>query len=403
VCRSSTLREREEPYNLLIELARGELNHLRTQTAEWETIGLEVADPDRAEMAAMTRQFGQALYAGTAAESDQLSQDVLARTYRLGERIARTFADQLFHTRLGEVEKLPTRLGCRLSRVPPPEHRDIIQATFSAVRLVPAWGEIESTESHYDWAEFDALVDWAEGAGLAVSAGPLIDLGGVVPDWFRQWSGDLPSVAAFACDFVETTIRRYQGRVGTWQVFAGFNHHEMLGLSEDDRIRLAARLLDSARQADPSGNWVAGIAQPWGDYLASDDHTYSPLVFADTLMRAGFNLAAIELEMLIAPGVRGSQPRDPLEVFRVLELFGVLGVSLEATLGTPLRPPSPSPEGWVESALGLALSLPQVSAVFWEAWVDDSTARVPGVALVDAGGPAPVVDVLRGLRERALE
>jgi len=403
LCRSSTLRERTEPYNLLIELARGELNQVRTQTAEWQMIGLEITDADRTELRAVVHQFGTALFADTPPESDRLSQDVLARTYRLGERIARTFADQLFHTRLCETGKLPTRLGCRLSRVPPPEEQELIRETFSAVRLVPEWRTIEATESHYDWSQFDALVEWAEEAGLAISAGPLIDLGGVFPDWFRQWSGDLPSVAAFTCDFVETTIRRYQGRIGTWQVFAGVNHQEALGLTEDDRIRLAARLLDSARQADPLGTWVAGIAQPWGDYLGSDEHTYSPLVFADTLMRAGFNLAAIELELLIAPGTRGSWPRDPLEVFRVLELFGVLGVPLEVSLGTSLQSSSPSPDGWAETALGVALALPQVVAVYWETWADDSTARVPGVALMEAGSPAALVDVLRGLRQRALE
>lgn len=403
LCRSSTLRERADPYNLVLELARGELNHVRTQTAEWETIGLELTDADRAELRSVVHQFGTALFADHPAESDRLCQDVLARSYRLGDRVARTFADQLFHTRLSETGKLPTKLGCRLSRMPPPEEREIIRETFSAVRIVPEWGKIEASESSYDWTELDALVDWAEKSGLAITVGPLIDLGGVFPDWFRQWSGDLPSVAAFTCDFVETTIRRYQGRIGTWQVFAGFNHQEVLGLTEDDRIRLAARLLDSARQADPLGTWVMGIAQPWGDYLGTDDHMYSPLVFADTLMRAGFNLAAIELELLIAEGPRGSLPRDPLEVFRILELFAVLGVPLEATLGTPLRANSPSPEGWAETSLGVVLALPQVAAVYWETWADDSTARVPGVALVEAGSPAALVDVLRGLRQRALE
>lgn len=403
LCRSSTLRERAEPYNLLLELARGELNHVRTQTAEWEAIGLELTDGDQNELRAVVRQFGTALFSENPAESDRLCQDVLVRTYRLGERVARTFADQLFHTRLSETGKLPTKLGCRLSRVPPPEERELIRETFSAVRLVPEWGTIEANESNYNWSEFDALVDWAEESGLAITAGPLIDLGAVLPEWFRQWSGDLPSVAAFACDFVETTIRRYQGRIGTWQVFAGFNHQEVLGLTEDDRIRLAARLLDSARQADPLGTWIVGLAQPWGDYLGTDEHTYSPLVFADTLMRAGFNLAAIELELLIAPGPRGSMPRDPLEVFRILELFAVLGVPLEATLGTPLRTNAPLPEGWVETALGVALALPQVAAVYWETWADDPTARVPGVALVEAGSPAALIDVLRGLRQRALE
>ena len=40
VVATTTLRERPEPYRLLVELARGKLNQLRTQSAEWQAIGL---------------------------------------------------------------------------------------------------------------------------------------------------------------------------------------------------------------------------------------------------------------------------------------------------------------------------------------------------------------------------
>jgi hypothetical protein len=43
VVSTTTLREREEPYRLLVELARGKLNQVRTQTAEWQSIGLRTA------------------------------------------------------------------------------------------------------------------------------------------------------------------------------------------------------------------------------------------------------------------------------------------------------------------------------------------------------------------------
>ena len=40
VTATSTLRERAEPYNLLLELARGKLNQVRSQSAEWIEDGL---------------------------------------------------------------------------------------------------------------------------------------------------------------------------------------------------------------------------------------------------------------------------------------------------------------------------------------------------------------------------
>src|SRR5262249_25422526 len=40
---SATLMERSAPYNLLIELARGKVNQVRNQLAEWRAIGLQVS------------------------------------------------------------------------------------------------------------------------------------------------------------------------------------------------------------------------------------------------------------------------------------------------------------------------------------------------------------------------
>jgi hypothetical protein len=293
----------------------------------------------------------------------------------------------LLLTRLAESGKLITGVGGRLSRVPSADEQARIAEACTAVRLVPDWRSIEPTEAGYDWAEFDALVDWATKAELQVSIGPLIDLGGSLPDWLAEWDGDLPSVAAFTCDFAETVVRRYQDRANTWQVFSGFNHADALGLGEDDRIRLAARLLEAARQADPQGEWVIGLAQPWGDYLATEDYTYSPLVFADTLMRAGFTLAALDLELLFDGSGRASRPRDPLEVYRTLELFSVLGIPLEVTIGTKPSPDGGHP-GFEEAALGLAVALPQVRSVFWQRFADP------------VGADPPIPPVLEKIRQR---
>jgi hypothetical protein len=387
VCLSATLREQPGPYFLLLELARGKLNQVRNLTAEWESIGMAVEASDRADLDEATRLFGRAVIDPADPAGTTAAARVLEISLRLADRLTRGFAEQLLLTRLAESGKLITGVGCRLSRVPSADEQARIAEACTAVRLVPDWRAIEPTEAGYDWAEFDALVDWATRAGLQVSIGPLIDLGGSFPDWLAEWDGDLPSVAAFTCDFAETVIRRYHDRVNTWQVFSGFNHADALGLGEDDRIRLAARLLEAARQADPHGEWVIGLAQPWGDYLASEDYTYSPLVFADTLMRAGFTLAALDLELLFDGSGRASRPRDPLEVYRTLELFSVLGIPLEVTVGT--RPsPDGGPLGFEEAALGLAVALPQIRSVFWQRFADPT----------DSGPPVP--PVLEKLRQR---
>jgi hypothetical protein len=364
VCLSATLCERPEPYHLIVELARGKLNQVRSLSAEWESIGMAVDETDRVELTEATRLFGRAVIDPNGEESVPLATRVLELSLRLADRLTRAFAEQLLHTRLVESGKLSTGVGYRLLQVPPADVQDQIAGSCNAVRLVPDWRAIEPTEAGYDWSAFDALVDWATGAGLKVSVGPLIDLGGPLPDWLTEWTGDLPSVAAFTCDFAETVIRRYQDRVKVWQVFAGFNHADVLGLGEDDRIRLAARLLDAARQTTPEAEWVIGLSQPWGDYLVSEDYTYSPLVFADTLMRAGFTLTALDLDLSVSGNGQPDRRRDPLEVYRVLDLFGVLGLPLEVTFDEGAPADAPGLPRWDDTALSLAVALPQLRAVF---------------------------------------
>ena len=68
----------------------------------------------------------------------------------------------------------------------------------------------------------------------------------------------------------------------------------ILSLGEDELLWLTVRLVEAARQVDPGLELIVGIAQPWGEYMALEDRIHSPFIFADTLIRAGLNLAAFK-------------------------------------------------------------------------------------------------------------
>ena len=374
VLMSTTLRERPEPYSFLVELVRGKVNQVRTQVAEWESAGLEITTEEAAQSRAITKAFGEIALRAVDGEPVNQVDDLLADAYQFGERMTGRFNALLMSSRIEDSGPPTTRLGASVSSVPGPEATAAYKKAFNAVRLVPSWKSIEPTEARCVWDEFDAVVDWAEDAGLAISIGPLIDLtAGSCPDWLAQWDGDLPSLAAFVCDFVETIISRYRERVNDWQIFAGLNHRDVMNLTEDDRLRLAARLLESARQSAPEALLGMSIALPWGDYLVTDEYTYSPLVFADTLLRGGFSIATVELELLTGHGPRASLPRSVLDTYRLLDLFALLGVPLELRLGRETdeasEPAAPkcSP-GWVSGVLDLGVSVQQVEAIYWAAW-----------------------------------
>jgi hypothetical protein len=387
VVTSGTLRLARDPYQLLTELARGAVNRVRSLVAMFHAVGLPVPQPLIDAVGRVSKQFGRV---ALKSETDTaVVCEVIDAACELADNCASRLTDYRLQARLEMDGPLTTRLGVRLAHLPPPAEREALAAALHAVRIVPRWRDIEPRESTFNWAPLDAMVEWASAAGLEVSIGPLIDLAdGPFPDWLAPSHGDLPNLAAYLSDFVATVIHRYKGDVRHWQAFAGFNHADALGLSEDDRIRLAARVLEAVTESDPKGERSFAVSQPWGEYLSSEDHTYSPLVFADTLLRAGFQVAAVDLELLAGGGAGGGFSRDPLDVLQLFEQYGQLGLPLELTMASP-----------VPDLLKTVVGAPSVRAVYWDTWSpSDPAGRVPLLALCGADGADERLAHMRSVR-----
>jgi hypothetical protein len=417
---SSTLRESDEPYRLLIELARGKLNQVRSQTAEWEGIGLHLPPGYEQSLNETTRHFSRALLAPPSPESDSIATRVLESAFGLGDSLVREFIAQMFDTRHHEEGLLDTRLAARTVNGAGDLAAEYARS-FNASQIAFRWRDIEPEESHYDWATPDAAIATAKAAELPITGGPVIDLAGeMIPSWATSWKDDVPTLAAFMCDFLETAIGRYKNDIHRWIVCAGFNQADSLGLDDDSRLRLAFRLFEAAAQIDPNLELVLSVAQPWGDYLANENRTISPLTFPDDLIRAGLRVSAVELEIRAGGGPRVSLPRDLLDTSRLVNLFGLLGVPIEVVLSlpssadanpdslygksiwTPASKNSLTPEGqaeWCASFAALALCTPHVRAVTWDHWSDAEPHLTPTGGLIDAkGNPRPALSRLRTLR-----
>jgi hypothetical protein len=427
VVSSTTLRERSEPYRLLVELARGKLNQVRGQAVEWQGLGLRTGPDFDQTLLDATRTFGRAALAATPAEADAQATRVLELAHGLADRLVRDYVDQRLATRHGTEGLLDTRLAARHARALRGAALAEYARAFNAASVTFRWRDVEPNEAQYDWTEADAAVAAAVSAGLPVTIGPVIDLApGMMPGWAAGWESDLPALAAFMCDYLETAVSRYKGDVRRWVVCAGFNHADAVGLGDDDRLRLAFRLFEAAAQVDPNLELILSVAQPWGDYLVVDDQTISPVTFPDDLVRAGVRLAAVELEFRIGTRPRGSLPRDLLDTARVLDVFGMLGLPLEVVLSTPSSADTdrqatdhkqtvwrhgwragPSPEEqaeWGAAFAALALCWPQVRAVTWDHWSDAEPHLVPFGGLLDANGRAkPLLARLRALRTEHLD
>lgn len=419
---SATLVERAEPYRLSTELARGKVHQIRGQAADWQAGGLVLPDAFAGQIQAAAVQFARAV-TDTSPEADRHAQEVLAAGQQAADQLVTLYVEQMFEARHQRQPRLDTTLGCGLPGVALPKPQaDALAGACNAVCLALTWGEVEPAESAYNWQPYDALAQWAQAQKLFVSAGPLIDFTPArLPDWLWLWERDLSSLASFMCDYVSTAVKRYAKVVRSWQLCAASNASSVLGLGEDELLWLTAKLIEAARQVDPKLDVTVGITQPWGEYMALEDRTHSPFIFADTLVRSGLNVSGIDLEMVMGVMPRGSYCRDLLDTSRLVDLYSLLGVPLRVTLGYPSAesadgkadadlktgaghwrgPACPALQAdWAAAFGGLVACKPSVRGVQWIHASDAERHAFPHAGLFDAAGaPKPTLRRLHELRE----
>lgn len=433
---TATLMERTRPYNLVAELARGKVNQMRCQAADWKMGGLQVSADLNDAIRAATLAFGKAVTAaaGGASKADETRQAEAALTlaYRSARQLIDAYTTQVFHIRHQRSPRLETALGCRVTPtaegVPEPLSSGSAPLTeaVNSVSIPFSWCDIEPEEGVFKWQPHDDLLQWAVGQELHVTAGPLVDFSSFqLPSWLWLWENDVPTIASFMCKFVESVVRRYRGQINRWQLCSGSNCANVLGLTEEELLGLTYRLADTIRQVDPSLEVVIGIASPWGEYMAQQEYLHSPFIFADTLIRSGINnLAALDVELVMGVTPRGSYSRDLLDASRLLDLYALLGVPLRVTLGFPAAAtadPNADPElrvdagrwrdgftpamqaEWAMEYAGLALCKPFVQSVQWCHLTDAQPHQFPHAGLLDGQGQArPALARLRELRQRHL-
>jgi hypothetical protein len=422
---SATLIERPAPYQFAVELARGKVNQLRGQAADWRTVGLQIPDDLDEQIHQAGLKFGHAATNPSPAEADADALATLELAYKASNDLVRAYVGQMLSARHQRQPRLDTLLGVRLNSPVPPAAADAVAAAVNAVSVPMTWKAVEPTESQYRWEIVDAQLSWAASKSLRITAGPLIDFSHAgLPDWLWLWEGDLPSLSSFMCDYVETVVGRYHKAVRRWHLTAAGNVTEVLKLSEDDLLWLTARLAEAAWQIDPELELVVGISQPWGEYMAGAAHTYSPFVFADTLIRAGLKVAALDVEWVMGVTPRGSYCRDLLDASRVLDLYAMLGTPLQVSLAYPSaagQDPLADAElsagagqwrdgftpaaqaDWAADFAALAICKPFVKSAYWSQLSDAEGHQFPWCGLLDsAGKPKPALGRLRQLRDEHL-
>jgi hypothetical protein len=420
---TATLAERPTPYVLAVELARGKLNDVRNQLCDWTQMGLR-STPELEQ--ALDQARHAFIRAATSADQPEAclaaAQASLQAAAQAGDLLTEAYTAQVFQSRLTTTSKLSTYLGCVLDGDPQgvPAALDWPR-TFNACQLGVSWRQMAPTEGQYRWDLFDAQLAWCRRNRLAIEAGPLIEFRkAALPDWLWLWEGDFETINGLVADFVRQTITRYRGKVPLWHVVHRAASGEILGLSEEEQVRITARAVQIARQSDPSAQLTIGVDRPWAEWMGASHFQLGPLHLCDYLLRAELGISGIAIE--IAPGYSapGSHLRDLFEFSKLLDLYWLLNVPLSLWMVLPSADGSDSnadpdvrvessqwPTGmdetvrgaWASRWIALAVAKPFVRAVNWLQSSDAVPHLFPHGGLVRPDETAkPLVSWLQDLR-----
>ena len=420
---TTTLMEREKPYLLDVELARGLIQRLRSRLFIWEWLGLKTPPELTEKLRAATALFSRAATSqDDIAVAANAANQSIAAGLTISDELVRLYAEQTIGARQRQTP-VATLLGVTLGPQSPPVaiRRKLLDAC-NIVQLPMGWRAIESREGKRDWKPTDEQLGWCQTAGLKVAAGPLLRLDDRgVPDWMYLWEGDDDNLQRLLLDHVRAVVSRYAGRVHVWHVASRVNNGQLLSLNEESRLNLVAHAVQVVRKIDPRTPTVVSFDQPWGEYLVDQEHELAPLHYADALVRADLGISGFGLEINAGYWPRGTTHRPAFEYGKLIDQWSQLGLPLMVFLTAPdseeedpkaarnIRPELTYPTGdasqnsqaaWATSVAPLLLARTSVQVLLWNQLADSEPHEFPHGGLFDAKGKSkPTLRLLRELRK----
>ncbi len=422
---TANLMERERPYLLPVEIARGTLNRLRNQQAAWQGAGLVSSEKVEQFIHEATAAFAKASTTQTdptvAAEH---SQRALEHSLAGISQLSDEYAAWAVPRRSEASGKLATLLGASLPDSLP--DADTFCGAFNSAVLPCAWSTIEAETGEFQWEQTDRQLKWCHENGLKIISEPLLQLDAShLPHWIYIWDEQFDELLSAMANYVEQVATRYRDKLHIWQCAGRINFGGELTLSEEERLKIVVAMIETLQRVDPRTPVVFNLDRPWADYMGQKNCDLSPLHFADALVRANLGLAGLSLEINLGYDPDGSPPQDPLAIGRLIDVWSQLGAPLLVFLTIPSSNADDplakrKVRSWcggitdelnernqqihVEKILPLLMSKPAVQGVYWNQWDDSKPHDFPHGGLLNASqSPKPALETIQKFRQDFIE
>lgn len=419
------LMERDKPYVLTVELARGRLIRLQQKLEDWGMMEHEQA-PEYEKMLDEARdQLIKAVQADAESEASHYGDESLSLAVKASEHIARAHGEALL-ARRRQTSGLPRRIfgaTINLDRMSDAYRQRVLAACdFASLPIV--WRDIEPTEQNFNFKPLDQWVEWLAKKRMPLKGSALLSFTeATVPDWLYIWEHDFETIRDLAYEHVKRVVGRYGQYVPVWDVVDGLHAQSCFTLNFEQIMELTRMAAAAAKQVAPRSMCLVGITAPWGEYYARNQRTIPPLLYADMVMQSGVAFDGFSVQFRFGAQRDGMLARDMFQISSMLDQFARLGRSLHVSaVQVPSRAPSDSNDGgsdpvrsgggswrepwnervqaeWLKQFVGLALSKPYVDTVCWDKLADELEPPAPhGGLLADNLSPKPAYEALLELR-----
>jgi hypothetical protein len=390
---TGTLPVRDEPYDLLTEIARGTINRLRNQLSIWEEGGLEVSG---------------GVYEKISAATKLLATSILGKGIELREDSAR----ECIELGMNAIFDLSSDFGFQISKFRR-EHKQINNFWMAAnAKDERQFRAIESNQS-FDLIHFAMAPKGPENTNVLTQDSNSTKKRLIVGPWLDASVGGMPSRLVDLEDFpvrknqiaseLREDLQNLPPETSVLHVVSGLNGIGHRHLSHPQQLQLTVDLLRQVEESRVEIPTMVSFDFPWAERLAGAVGGVHPLQIADSLLRQGLEISLMGLEINLDYWPNGSAIRDPLQWIDLVDIWGQLGMPiilfLRAPFGELPMTLTSEPGGqqhrnrvpgycsdenrrtFLETVLPMMVARPAVYGLVWSQWDNRDDDRYPSAGI----------------------
>jgi GH35 family endo-1,4-beta-xylanase len=399
---TTRLPEREEPYNLNLELARARIMQITLKREDWALFD-QNKKLDRMAQEVQDLFIEALQHTSTPEKASILADEALKKGVEFSEKLAAQHAEQFLAARFRNKALGRHSLGCELDpeQIHNENYRKCLLEMFGYITIPVNWAQIEAEKEEYDFDAIDQCIQYLAGRRLALCAGPLLKFTPEnIPQWLLNEKPSFEKIREHAYEFITQIVSRYGKYIHAWRVISGINAMNCFGFNFEQVIEMTRTACLAARSVDTKSRKVVELMYPWGEYYAHDKTTVPPLVYADMVIQSGISFDAFGLQFHFGRDEPGMHVRDMMQISSRLDCFAavpkpihVTGVSIPDSHGEKKhsidRAGSWRQEwsqsvqaSWLEEFYKLALARPYINTVTYSCLADQKQSHLKGCGLL---------------------